>query len=30
MGAAQRSMLADERYSKPGQLGTYVLMGDCG
>jgi len=29
MGTAQRSMLADERYSKPANWAPYVLMGDC-
>jgi tetratricopeptide (TPR) repeat protein len=29
IGAAQRSMLADERYSKPANWAPYVLIGDC-
>jgi tetratricopeptide (TPR) repeat protein len=29
MGTVQRSMLADQRYSKPANWAPYVLMGDC-
>lgn len=28
LGSAQRSMLADQRYSQPSNWAPYVLMGD--